>query len=189
MKIVICILGIALLSAAQLAGAESSATRVRLKTNYGDIILELNSQSAPTTVENFLGYVRNEFYNGMIFHRVIKGFMIQGGGFTPDMKKKAPGDTIQNEADNGLKNLRGTIAMARTQVPHSATSQFFINTVDNTNLDHKEKTPQGWGYCVFGKVVEGMDVVDTIEKLPTTMKHGHRDVPSTDVIIEQAIME
>jgi len=182
-------LGIALLCVSQLAWGESSSPRVQLKTNYGIIILELNPQAAPKTVENFLSYARDGFYDGTIFHRVIKGFMVQGGGLTADMEKKAVKDPIENEADNGLKNLRGSIAMARTSDPHSATSQFFINTVDNAFLDHQAKTSKGWGYCVFGKVVEGMEVVDIIEKLPTAVNSGRRDVPTTPVLIEQAIVE
>ena len=143
--------------------AESSQSRVRLETSHGIITIELDEKAAPLTCQNFLNYVNDGFYDGTIFHRVIKGFMIQGGGLTADMQKKATKDSIGNEADNGLKNKRGTIAMARTREPHSATAQFFINTVDNFSLDHKGKTPQGWGYCVFGKVVDGMEVVDAIE--------------------------
>ncbi|HOO39594.1 MAG TPA: peptidylprolyl isomerase [Deltaproteobacteria bacterium] len=160
--------------------------RIRLETSKGVIVLELDRQAAPMTVENMLGYVKSGFYNGTIFHRVIKGFMIQGGGLTEDMESKATNKAIRNEADNGLKNTRGTVAMARTQYPHSATSQFFINTVNNTALDYRGKTVQGWGYCVFGKVIEGMDVVDAIENVPTTTKSMHQDVPSTPVIIKQA---
>jgi peptidyl-prolyl cis-trans isomerase B (cyclophilin B) len=170
------------------AQAEEDLPRVRLETNYGMIVLELDSQAAPKTVENFLRYVRDGFYDRTVFHRVIEGFMIQGGGLTTDMKKKATQDPIMNEADNQLQNLRGTIAMARTGDPHSATSQFFINTVDNSYLDHQEKTAKGWGYCVFGKVVEGIDVVDTIEKLPTTSRNGRRDVPAEPVVIQKAIV-
>jgi cyclophilin family peptidyl-prolyl cis-trans isomerase len=169
--------------------ASAKVTRVRLETNQGVIVLELDAQAAPQTVENFLKYVRAGFYNGTIFHRVIKGFMIQGGGFTADLKQKPTQKPIGNEADNGLKNQRGTIAMARTSEPHSATSQFFINAVDNAFLDHTGKNPQGWGYCVFGKVVEGINVVATIEKLPTTVKNGYKDVPVSPVIIERATVE
>ena len=168
---------------------EPFGSRVRLKTNYGDIVLELNSQAAPKTVENFLNYAREGFYDGTIFHRVIKGFMIQGGGLTGDMRKKEVREPIGNEADNGLNNLRGSIAMARTGEPHSATSQFFINTVDNHPLDHQDKTGKGWGYCVFGKVVEGMDVADHIENVKTASKAGRNDVPAEPVIIEQALLE
>ncbi len=160
--------------------------RVRLETTLGNIVVELNPKAAPKTVENFLSYVKAGFYNGTIFHRVIKGFMIQGGGFTEDLQQKPTQPPIPNEADNGLKNVRGTIAMARTPDPHSATAQFFINTVDNAFLDFTAKTPKGWGYCVFGKVVEGMDTVDAIEKQPTTAKHIGGDVPVTAVIIKSA---
>ncbi|MGQ3686181.1 MAG: peptidylprolyl isomerase [Candidatus Loosdrechtia sp.] len=163
--------------------------RVRLETRHGIIVLELDPQSAPETVKNFLRYVDSGFYNDTTFHRVIKGFMIQGGGLTADMHQKLTQAPIMNEADNGLKNHRGTIAMARTSAPHSATSQFFINTVDNTFLDHRDKTSSGWGYCVFGKVIEGMHVVDTIENSPTTVKNGHRDVPAQPIIIERAVLE
>ncbi len=169
--------------------ASSSNLRVLLETSKGTIVLELDSKAAPKTVDNFLGYVRDGFYDGTVFHRVIKGFMIQGGGFTEDMKQKAVRAAIENEANNGLQNKRGTVAMARTTDPHSATAQFFINTVDNFFLDHKGKIPEGWGYCVFGKVVEGMHVVDAIESVATTSKAGHRDVPATPEIIERAIAE
>ncbi len=169
----------------QPAWAISSNPCVRLKTNKGPILLELDPRAAPKTVENFLGYVNNGFYNGTIFHRVIKDFMVQGGGFTADMHPKPTRDPIVNEADNGLKNRRGTVAMARTMAPHSATAQFFINTVDNTFLDHREKTTNGWGYCVFGRVVEGMNVVDAIANQPTINKSGLEDVPASPVIIEQ----
>lgn len=165
--------------------ATSSNPCVRLKTNKGTIMLELDPKAAPKTVENFLGYVNNGFYNGTIFHRVIKGFMVQGGGFTADMREKPGRDPIINEAANGLQNRRGTVAMARTMDPHSATAQFFINTVDNTFLDHREKTMNGWGYCVFGRVVEGMNVVDIIANQPTITKSGFEDVPASPIIIEQ----
>jgi len=172
----------------KLSWAEAKAPRVRLTTNYGDIVLELNAQAAPKTTENFLSYVRNGFYNGVIFHRVIKDFMIQGGGFTPDMKQKTTNAPIANEADNGLKNDAGTIAMARTSDPNSASSQFFINTINNDFLNHKGKTVQGWGYCVFGKVTEGMDTVKKIEDVATTNRGGHQDVPKDPVIIESAVI-
>ncbi|MEW5887931.1 MAG: peptidylprolyl isomerase [Pseudomonadota bacterium] len=159
---------------------------VKLTTNYGTITLELFADKAPETVKNFLGYVESGFYDGTIFHRVIDGFMIQGGGFEPGMKQKPTGEPIKNEADNGLANERGTIAMARTQAPHSATAQFFINVKDNSFLNHSAPTAQGWGYCVFGKVVEGMDVVDRIKAVPTGSRGFHQDVPREDVIIEQA---
>lgn len=171
------------------AWAETPSPRVRLETNHGVIVLELDAQAAPKTVENFLNYAREGFYDGTIFHRVIDKFMIQGGGLTVDMKKKDIKPAVENEADNTLKNLRGTIAMARTNDPHSATSQFFVNTVDNAYLDHQAKTDRGWGYCVFGKVVEGMDVVESIENVSTTTKSGRRDVPVEPVIIQRAVVE
>lgn len=153
-------------------------------TNHGPISIELNSEKAPKSAENFLQYVTEGFYNGTIFHRVIDGFMIQGGGFEPGMGQKANHDPIDNEADNGLSNLTGTLAMARTADPHSATSQFFINVSDNFFLDHRGKTAQAWGYAVFGEVVDGMDVVNKIKSCPTTSKAGHQDVPVDDIIIE-----
>lgn len=186
MRKVALIFSILLMCSATGAFAGADNPRVCLETSKGVIVLELDRQAAPMTVENMLGYVKSGFYNGTIFHRVIKGFMIQGGGLTEDMESKATNKAIRNEADNGLKNTRGTVAMARTQYPHSATSQFFINTVNNTALDYRGKTVQGWGYCVFGKVIEGMDVVDAIENVPTTTKSMHQDVPSTPVIIKQA---
>ena len=160
--------------------------KVKLETSQGDIVLELVPAKAPKTVENFLLYVKNGFYNNTVFHRVIKDFMIQGGGMTADMSQKWTRQPIQNEADNGLKNNVGTIAMARTANPNSATSQFFINTSDNHFLDHQNKTGQGWGYCVFGMVVEGMEVVRKIENMPTGDKAGHKDVPLTPVTIKMA---
>ncbi|MBW7898050.1 Peptidyl-prolyl cis-trans isomerase cyp18 [Candidatus Brocadiaceae bacterium B188] len=189
MKKIIGILVIILFYFTQLVWANSSNLRVRLETNKGTIVLDLDQKAAPKTVANFLCYVSNGFYNDTIFHRVIKDFMIQGGGFTSDMHQKSTQAPIENEADNGLSNLRGTIAMARTMDPHSATAQFFINTADNTFLDHKGKNSQGWGYCVFGKVVEGMNVVDAIENLPTITKSGFEDVPSSPVIIKRANLE
>jgi peptidyl-prolyl cis-trans isomerase B (cyclophilin B) len=168
--------------------AQTANPQVRLETNKGVIILELDAEAAPATVENFIGYVQDGFYDGTIFHRVIKGFMIQGGGFTADMNQKSTKDPIQNEADNGLKNNRGTIAMARTNDPHSATAQFFINSVDNAFLNHKAKTMQGWGYCVFGKVIEGLETVDAIEAVKTTTKSPFQDVPVESVIIEKAVV-
>ena len=153
-------------------------------TNYGPISIELNSEKAPKSAENFLQYAKQGFYNGTIFHRVIDGFMVQGGGFEPGMSQKANHDPIDNEADNGLSNLTGTLAMARTAEPHSATSQFFINVSDNFFLDHRGKTAQGWGYAVFGKVVDGMDVVNKIKSCQTTSRAGHQDVPVDDIIIE-----
>lgn len=162
---------------------------VILKTNKGDIVIELDYKKAPDTADNFLQYVRDKFYDGTIFHRVIDGFMIQGGGFEPGMKQKKTRTPIKNEADNGLKNTRGTIAMARTADPHSATAQFFINIFDNDSLNHTAPTPQGWGYCVFGKVVEGMDIVDTIKDVETGNRMSHADVPVTDIIIQSATDE
>lgn len=159
---------------------------VKLHTNFGVITLELDAAKAPATVANFLQYVNDGFYNNTIFHRVIDNFMIQGGGFEPDMSQKPTRDTIQNEADNGLKNDKYTIAMARTPDPHSATAQFFINVADNDFLNFTAPNSQGWGYCVFGKVVDGSDVVDKIRKVKTGSKGGHQDVPVEDVIIEKA---
>jgi peptidyl-prolyl cis-trans isomerase B (cyclophilin B) len=159
---------------------------VKLSTNFGDITLELNVEKAPITVANFLQYVESDFYDGVIFHRVIDGFMIQGGGFDIDMKQKSTQDEIKNEADNGLGNDKYTIAMARTSIPDSASSQFFINVADNNFLNHTAPTGNGWGYCVFGKVVEGMEVIDKIGRVATTSKAGHRDVPIEPVIIEKA---
>ncbi len=160
--------------------------KVELKTSKGDITLELDAEKAPRTVENFLSYVRSGFYDGTIFHRVIKDFMIQGGGMEPGMQQKDTEAPIENEADNGLSNLTGTIAMARTMAPHSASAQFFINVADNTFLDHSAPTSQGWGYCVFGQVSDGMDVVRAIETSPTGTQGGHQDVPDEDILIEQA---
>ena len=160
---------------------------IKLKTNMGDIVLELNSEKAPQSVENFLTYVREGYYDGTIFHRVIDGFMIQGGGFTEDLRKKATRSPIKNEANNGLKNDRGTVAMARTNEPHSATAQFFINVVDNDFLNYRSPTPNGWGYAVFGKVVEGMEVVDKIRAVATGPSGPFsQDVPKSPVIIEKA---
>ncbi len=159
---------------------------VKLTTNFGDITLELSADKAPVTVANFLQYVESGFYDGVIFHRVIDDFMVQGGGFDADMKQKKTKDEIKNEADNGLGNDKYTIAMARTSIPDSASSQFFINIADNDFLNHTAKTSSGWGYCVFGKVVEGMDIVDKIAKVKTTSKSGHRDVPAESVTIEKA---
>jgi peptidyl-prolyl cis-trans isomerase B (cyclophilin B) len=159
---------------------------VLLKTNHGDITLELDAAKAPKSVANFLAYVKSGHYDGTIFHRVIDNFMIQGGGMTAGMKQKATLDQIENEANNGLKNERGTIAMARTSDPHSATAQFFINVNDNDFLNHTAPTPQGWGYAVFGKVSNGMDVVDKIKKVKTGNAGYHQDVPTEDVVIEKA---
>ena len=158
---------------------------VLMKTSKGDIKVELFADKSPITVENFLGYVKDGHYDGTVFHRVIPDFMIQGGGMTPDLGEKKGKSPIKNEATNGLKNLRGTLAMARTSDPNSATAQFFINTVDNSFLDHRD-TGQGYGYAVFGKVVDGMDVVDEIQKVKTANKGMHQNVPVEPVVIEKA---
>lgn len=158
---------------------------IKLHTTLGTISLELNAEKAPNTVANFLEYARAGHYDGTIFHRVIDGFMIQGGGFTPDMQQRPTREAIENEAANGLRNTRGTIAMARTQAPHSATAQFFINVVNNTPLDYRAPDLQGWGYCVFGEVTEGMDVVDKIRAVKTGRRGFYQDVPVEDVIIER----
>lgn len=155
-----------------------------LHTTAGDITLELDYDKAPKTAANFRKYAEEGFYDGTIFHRVIDNFMIQGGGFEPGMKQKKTGAPIENEADNGLANNNGTIAMARTMDPHSATAQFFINVNDNHFLNHTSKSAQGWGYAVFGRVVEGMDVVNRIKSAATTSKAGHQDVPKEDIVIE-----
>ena len=165
---------------------QSDNPKVLMRTSHGEMTLELDAAKAPVTVENFLGYVRDGFYDGTIFHRVIDGFMIQGGGFTPDMQQKPTGAPIENEAGNGLQNARGTIAMARTQVVNSATAQFFINLVDNEFLNHRDTSPMGFGYAVFGKVVEGMETVDAIRKVATGNVAGHGDVPTETVTIEAA---
>ena len=161
-------------------------SNVLMKTNFGDITIELNYEKAPITAANFEQYVRDGFYDGVIFHRVIDGFMVQGGGFDVSMDQKETRANIENEADNGLTNDEGTLAMARTMDPHSASAQFFINVGDNAFLNHSGKNSQGWGYAVFGKVVEGMDVVNTIKKVSTTSKSGHQDVPADPVVIESA---
>ena len=160
--------------------------KVLLKTNKGDITLTLDSAKAPKTVANFLEYVKKGHYDSTIFHRVIDNFMVQGGGMTAGLKEKASGAQIENEADNGLKNERGTVAMARTSDPHSATAQFFINVGDNDFLNHTAKNAQGWGYAVFGKVTDGIDVVDVIRKVKTGNAGFHQDVPTEDVVIEKA---
>lgn len=159
---------------------------IKLTTNYGTITLELFADKAPVTVENFINYVKEGFYDGTIFHRVINGFMIQGGGMEPGMKEKSPNAPIKNEADNGLSNERGTLAMARTMEPHSASAQFFINVKDNAFLNHRSPSPDGWGYAVFGRVVDGMDVVDKIKEVETGSAGFHQDVPVEDVILEKA---
>jgi peptidyl-prolyl cis-trans isomerase B (cyclophilin B) len=180
-----------LFAAAAFAGNSGSqpappAPRVALETSKGRIVLELDAARAPKTVENFLAYVRSGHYDGTVFHRVIDGFMIQGGGFTADMVQKPTRAPVANEADNGLKNRRGTIAMARTGDPDSATAQFFVNLVDNTPLDFRSKTVQGWGYTVFGHVVEGMDVVDAIAKVATGRRGPYENVPVDPVVIQKA---
>ncbi len=162
-------------------------SKVKLTTNHGDIVIELNAEKAPITVANFIEYVKAGHYENTVFHRVIGNFMVQGGGFEPGMKeKKDKRPSIQNEADNGLANEKYTVAMARTMEPHSASAQFFINVADNSFLNHSGKTAQGWGYAVFGKVVEGQNVVDKIKGVKTTSKAGHQDVPVDDVIVEKA---
>ena len=158
---------------------------IKMTTNYGTVELELDADKAPKTVANFEQYVKDGFFDGTIFHRVINGFMIQGGGFEPGMKQKPTREPIINEAANGLSNLTGTIAMARTSDPHSATAQFFINVNDNKFLDHTAPSGQGWGYTVFGKVVNGMDVINSIKEVATGNNMGHQDVPVEDVIIEK----
>jgi peptidyl-prolyl cis-trans isomerase B (cyclophilin B) len=159
---------------------------IRLQTSLGTIDIELDHDKAPNTATNFEQYVKEGFYDGTLFHRVIKGFMVQGGGMEPGMNQKPTRAPIENEANNGLKNEIGTIAMARTADPHSATAQFFINIANNDFLNFTSPTPNGWGYCVFGRVVDGMDVVDKIKEQPTTSKKGHQDVPVDDIIIENA---
>ncbi len=185
MKKLITACAIALLLAAN-SNVFASSPRVRMETTKGVVVIELYPDKAPKTVENFLRYVNAGKYDGTIFHRVIKRFMNQGGGFTPDFKKAETFAPIKNEADNGLKNKRGTIAMARTGDPNSATNQFFVNTVDNTFLDHTGKTPRGWGYCVFGTVVDGMNVMDRIAKVPTGARGPfQQDVPLEDIVIQK----
>jgi peptidyl-prolyl cis-trans isomerase B (cyclophilin B) len=177
-----------ILAASFTVSAEETAerTRVKLETTKGEIILELDAQAAPKTVANFLQYVKDGFYNGTIFHRVIKNFMIQGGGMTKDMERKPTRDPIVNEADNGLKNLTGTVAMARKTDPNSATAQFFINVKDNMSLNFRSKDPQGWGYCVFGRVVSGLNVVTEIENTPTGNQDDTQDGPTIPIVITKA---
>lgn len=163
----------------------STDPMIHLKTNYGTIVIELYPDKAPKTVENFLAYARDAFYDGTVFHRVIDKFVIQGGGFSPGMTQKLTRAPIENEANNGLRNTRGTVAMARASDPHSATSQFFINVSDNDFLNYTAPTPAGWGYCVFGRVVDGMHVVDQIKGVVTGSKLGHKDVPLSDVLVEK----
>jgi cyclophilin family peptidyl-prolyl cis-trans isomerase len=182
-----------LFAAAVVAGDPGTATapapkspKVALETSKGKIVLELDAERAPKSVENFLAYVRAGHYDGTVFHRVIAGFMIQGGGFDEKMSQRGTRPSIENEADNGLKNKRGTVAMARTNDPHSASAQFFVNTVDNGFLDHQSKDARGWGYAVFGRVVEGMDVVDAIAKVATGNRGPFQDVPLEAVVIRKA---
>ena len=183
LRMLVCVVSLSLATVA----AAADNPKVALETNKGRIVLELQPDKAPVTVENFLQYVDDGFFEGTIFHRVIKGFMIQGGGFTAEMKKKPTRASIKNEAGNGLANSRGTIAMARTMVVDSATAQFFINSVDNAFLDHRDESPKGFGYAVFGRVVEGLDVVDAISAVKTGMSRGFRDVPVEPVVIETAV--
>jgi len=175
-----------LLSGPEAHAAQRSNPMVKLETTMGDIVLELDAKKAPETTENFLRYVREGHYDGTIFHRVIGNFMIQGGGMDKDMREKPTHEPIKNEANNGLENDAYTVAMARTNDPHSATAQFFINVKDNGFLNHRGKNPQGWGYAVFGKVVQGQDVVDAIKAVPTGNRGFHQDVPLTPVVIEKA---
>lgn len=168
--------------------SQAAGPQVKLETNLGDIILELNIEKAPKSVKNFLSYVNSGFYDNTIFHRVIDGFMVQGGGFTEDYEKKPTKPSVDNEADNKLKNVIGTVAMARTNAPHSATAQFFINVADNAFLDHRGPTMRGWGYAVFGKVIKGMDVVNNIKKLPTGAAGPFtKDAPTNPVVILKAV--
>lgn len=181
---------ISTLAAASLAASPANLPRakpmIKLQTNFGPITLQLDAKAAPETVANFVQYVKDGHYNGTVFHRVIDGFMIQGGGFTTDMAQKATREPIRNEAGNGLKNVAYSVAMARTPNPDSATSQFFINVADNGFLNFREPSAQGYGYCVFGRVVEGQDTVDRIRKVRTGMRAGHQDVPVENVVIETA---
>jgi peptidyl-prolyl cis-trans isomerase B (cyclophilin B) len=185
-RLIVSLLMVFVVMFAGLPAVSAENPRVVLDTSKGRIVLELYPDQAPETVKNFLSYVDANFYDGTIFHRVIGNFMIQGGGFKTDMQRRATRPPIKNEADQGLKNDRGTIAMARTGEPHSATTQFFINTVNNDFLNHKSKTQQGWGYAAFGKVVEGMDTVDAIAAVKTTTRGPYRDVPVEPVVINSA---
>ena len=166
--------------------AAAANPQVEITTSMGAIVIELDREKAPLSVENFLGYVKDGHYNGTVFHRVIPGFMVQGGGFTPDMREKPTRGSIKNEAGNGLRNTTGTVAMARTPNPHSASAQFFINVADNAFLDFRAPTQDGYGYAVFGKVVKGMDVVNRIVKVPTATRPPHSDVPQKPIVIERA---
>ena len=179
--------GLALIAAlSPTMAAEAASPQVRLETSSGVIVLALDAAKAPVTVANFLAYVDAGHYDGTLFHRVIPGFMVQGGGFDRDFRQKETRAPIENEAGNGLKNLRGTVAMARTNDPHSATAQFFINSVDNGFLDHTAKNPAGWGYAVFGRVTEGLEVVDAISQVKTGAKNGHQDAPVEPVVLLKA---
>ena len=184
-RLIACLLSIAIALPTVCLAETKGMPRMKITTNQGIIVLELNEEKAPETTKNFQAYVDQGHYNGTIFHRVIPGFMIQGGGFEPGLKQKPTGNPIQNEADNGLENGVGTIAMARTNDPHSATTQFFINTSDNQFLNHQKKDSQGWGYTVFGIVVDGLDVVRKIEAVSTHTVDGYADVPIEDVMIEK----
>lgn len=182
---------LALILATPSYSAERNASvdpMVKLETNMGDIVLKLDARKAPNTVANFIQYVKSGHYDGTIFHRVIKGFMIQGGGMTPELKEKSARAPIRNEANNGLRNKKYTIAMARTTEPHSASAQFFINTKDNDFLDFKSETPEGWGYAVFGKVISGFETVDKIESVLTGSRGRYDDVPQTPVVIKKAVI-
>ncbi|MCK4608708.1 MAG: peptidyl-prolyl cis-trans isomerase [Gammaproteobacteria bacterium] len=161
---------------------------ITLQTNYGDIVIALDHENTPKTAENFLTYAKSGFYDNTVFHRVIDGFMVQGGGFEPGMQQKETGEPIENEADKGASNAIGSLAMARTNDPDSATAQFFINVADNKFLNHRAKTPDGWGYCVFGTVVDGMDAVNKIKAVKTTSRAGHQDVPVDEVVINKVII-
>lgn len=186
MKKIVLLCAVFILVSASFVSAATDFPQVVLETNKGNITLELNRRAAPKTVDNFLQYVESGFFNGTIFHRVIKGFMIQGGGLTADMVKKKTLAPVENEADNGLSNLRGTVAMARTGDPHSATAQFFINSANNLFLNHTAKSQRGWGYCVFGRVTAGMDTVDAIEGVATGRHAGRGDVPTVPITITTA---
>jgi len=187
MKIILFVsIALVALAAASHSAEGAANPRVALETSKGRIVLELFADKAPLTVKQFLATVDSGFYDGTVFHRVIKGFMIQGGGFSRDLRLKPTDVMLQNEADNGVKNARGTVAMARKPDPHSASVQFFVNTVDNAFLNHTSKSPQGWGYAVFGQVVEGMDVVDAISGVATGQQGGMGDVPREPVVIESA---
>lgn len=190
MRFVLTLMGAIALSLLMCAGTQAATKEsdpvVKLETSVGDILVQLNARQAPITTANFIQYVKSGHYDGTIFHRVIKDFMIQGGGMTSDMREKRTLAPIRNEANNGLRNKKYTIAMARTSDPHSASSQFFINTRDNDFLDFKAETPQGWGYAVFGKVIGGQDVVNRIERVSTGNRAGHQDVPLEPVVIKKA---